>query len=355
MEKRASPAGKRRHQDEPEEEKKGKKEEKKGRGRPPGRTSELSREELKSDKKKKRARKKKESKEYRSAYHKAIRAAKQVALKVPDQEEQGAEVEFRSFSFGEFKFSFAFKWAQYEHNEEEAAAIVKAAKKARATRHLAAPKAVILVPGPTPKMCVEIYTKYKETLAAWLARERPLPLLQARSCLHGILDGLASLHAINYIHGDLKPANIAITANQSVKLIDYGNSIKVKEEAAGTSGNKYYDSDFLTTPKVHELFSVGCIFMEMLLPDWEMCGEKANKELRLADGLMKMALTGNTETFELARLLTQRTDKTLTAIKLLNHRFFGEPGIDYQPPPVKREQKEPPRPPSSAIGGSSKP
>lgn len=348
MEKRASPAGKRRHPEELEEEKKGKKEEKKGRGRPPGRTSALSREELKSAKRKAKAKKRKESQAYISAHAKAIQEAKRVAQDAPEQEEQGEKVYSQVFTVDGFPFAFAFKWARYYGKEEEVEAIVKAAKKARETRHLAAPKAVVLLSKVRPKTCVEIYTQYKETLADLLQR-RPLSRATVRNCVHGILDGLASLHAINYIHGDLKPENIAITADQSIKLIDYGNSIRVKEELAGSSGNKYYDSDFLATPKVHELFSVGCIFMEMLLPDWEMCREKATKESKLSEGLEKMKLLGDAEAWDLARLLTQRTDKHLTATKLLQHTFFGGPGITYQLPAIRREQENPPRPPSSAM------
>ncbi len=327
---------------EKEEEKEVGKEEKRKPGRPRGRKSDIPPSELKSVKRKKMEMKKKDLAKYRAALNRAIKDAIEIAPTTSMQDKQGDDVDFQSFSEGGINFEFAFKWTHYGGSDEEIDKVLEKVKSVHTTSHLAIPKAIVKIEHILPKTRVEIYTRYKETLRDLLKREHVLPLEKAKNFIHGILDGLAALHAANYIHGDLKPANIAITSNNKIKLIDFGNVTKVKEIVVPTSGNPYYSSDFFTSPKIHEIFSAGCIFLEMLIASWRLSGDRAKREVEIAEGIYKAAtLLGDGHALEVTKLMLQRSDRTLTCAKLLEHPFFGGPSIMYDSPTKTKHESQP--------------
>ena len=58
------------------------------------------------------------------------------------------------------------------------------------------------------------------TLAERLGR--PLPFSQAKTIALDLIDAIAAAHESGIVHRDLKPANIKITADGSVKVLDFG-------------------------------------------------------------------------------------------------------------------------------------
>jgi serine/threonine protein kinase len=63
-----------------------------------------------------------------------------------------------------------------------------------------------------------------ETLRARFEREAPLSARALLPFVEGIAAGLSAAHAQGFIHGDLTPANVFLTPDGGVKLLDFGLS-----------------------------------------------------------------------------------------------------------------------------------
>src|SRR5690606_36247122 len=53
-------------------------------------------------------------------------------------------------------------------------------------------------------------------------QHRPMPRVQALQIIEGVCRGLAHAHALGIAHADVKPANVLITRDGHVKLMDFG-------------------------------------------------------------------------------------------------------------------------------------
>lgn len=94
--------------------------------------------------------------------------------------------------------------------------------------------------------------------------------------LRGVLRGLERLHAMNFLHSDVKPANIMFDRLGYVKLIDFGRAVTAGEELSFLLGSPLYMSvethERRPSGPESDLFSVGLVALEMLrgrplLPD----------------------------------------------------------------------------------------
>jgi serine/threonine protein kinase len=65
------------------------------------------------------------------------------------------------------------------------------------------------------------------------APNKQLPLCQARSLFRDLIEGLEYLHTQGIIHKDIKPDNLLITSNGSLKITDFGVAENINNEDDG--------------------------------------------------------------------------------------------------------------------------
>ena len=77
---------------------------------------------------------------------------------------------------------------------------------------------------------------------------RPLPVERAVSCSLQILKGLSRLHHAGIVHRDIKPFNILLTAEDQVKICDFGLSRR-RGEKFGAPATLKVGSPFYAAPE----------------------------------------------------------------------------------------------------------
>jgi serine/threonine protein kinase len=97
-----------------------------------------------------------------------------------------------------------------------------------------------------------------------------------------VLRALEALHDLNFIHCDVKPANILIDRLGYVRLIDYGRATIANETVSFLLGTPMY-----MAPEVHrreaaqvqsDLFAVGLVMLEMLRGESLIRGSQFNEQ-----------------------------------------------------------------------------
>ena len=76
-----------------------------------------------------------------------------------------------------------------------------------------------------------------ETLQARLSKGA-LPLGDALALCHQIAEGLEAAHEKGVIHRDLKPANVMITAEEKVKILDFGLAKALADDTQGIDSSQ---------------------------------------------------------------------------------------------------------------------
>ncbi len=131
-----------------------------------------------------------------------------------------------------------------------------------------------------------------QTLAQWMKDNPQASLVQMRGTVTQITKGLRAMHRMEMIHQDLKPDNIILDQNNTLKIIDFGStkiaglaeiqSILEHSQIVGTanySAPEYFKGE--PGSNRSDIFSLGVIAYEMLtgkLPYGEIQPEKATKK-----------------------------------------------------------------------------
>jgi tetratricopeptide (TPR) repeat protein len=107
-----------------------------------------------------------------------------------------------------------------------------------------------------------------------LAKTPRLPAAEAHRIVHGILKGLADAHEQGVVHGDVKPGNVLLGHDGTVKLVDFGLAHLVGELPLRAAGAEVVGTPAYMAPETimgeppgaaSDLWSVGVILYRMLV------------------------------------------------------------------------------------------
>ncbi|WP_435690785.1 serine/threonine-protein kinase [Rubritalea sp.] len=129
-----------------------------------------------------------------------------------------------------------------------------------------------VLPDGTPYLVLE-YVK-GEDLQKRISREKKLSQKEALSIAIRVLNGLSAVHALGVTHRDVKPANVLLGEDGSVKVTDFGVSKVAQEEQLSLTmtGTTIGTVDYMAPEQSNgdavdersDIYSVGVILYEML-------------------------------------------------------------------------------------------
>ncbi|KAH7716404.1 hypothetical protein AAVH_16129, partial [Aphelenchoides avenae] len=135
-----------------------------------------------------------------------------------------------------------------------------------------------------------------------------------------VLQGLAYMHRLNYVHGDVKPANVCAHSDGSVKLVDFDISSTVED--FGYGGTEGYMAPEVVERKqcgtAIDIFSFGRLVAELKRAELQK-GRSAT--LSRDDAIQECSAL--LQEF-LAQCLTEDQAERPTAEELLKHPFLAK-------------------------------
>lgn len=115
-----------------------------------------------------------------------------------------------------------------------------------------------------------------------------------------IASGMSSAHAAGVVHGDLKPDNLLVSPDGTIKIMDFGlakrtaardlesSTLLMTDSGAGLSGTPRYMAPELargeTSTPASDVFAVGLLVYEMLTGEAAIHGDNLLEVLRHVDG-----------------------------------------------------------------------
>ena len=118
----------------------------------------------------------------------------------------------------------------------------------------------------------------------------------AKYFVYQVLRGLKYLHTAKIMHRDLKPANLLVNINCDLKVCDYGLSRPFDEADDGAVFTDYVVTRWYRAPELLlmnkryttavDIWSVGCIFAEMIMRRPLFQGKDYLAQLKLICGLL---------------------------------------------------------------------
>lgn len=151
----------------------------------------------------------------------------------------------------------------------------------------------IIPPPPTAEEFEDVYIvqDLMETdLHRIIYSKQPLTIDHIQYFLYQILRGLKYIHSANVLHRDLKPSNLLLRSNCDLKICDFGLARGVEDEQTGGL-TEYVVTRWYRAPEIMlacqeytsaiDMWSVGCIFAELLARSPLFPGEDYIAQLRL--------------------------------------------------------------------------
>lgn len=151
----------------------------------------------------------------------------------------------------------------------------------------------IIPPPPTAEEFEDVYIvqDLMETdLHRIIYSKQPLTIDHIQYFVYQILRGLKYIHSANVLHRDLKPSNLLLKSNCDLKICDFGLARGVEDEQTGGL-TEYVVTRWYRAPEIMlacqeytsaiDMWSVGCIFAELLARSPLFPGEDYIAQLRL--------------------------------------------------------------------------
>jgi class 3 adenylate cyclase/tetratricopeptide (TPR) repeat protein len=125
-----------------------------------------------------------------------------------------------------------------------------------------------------------------ETIAARLARRGAIPVGPTLELALQAADGLARAHEQGVVHRDVKPANLMVTAEERVKVLDFGLA-KVEDVRLTDAGTTLGTPAYMSPEQARgsrvdhrtDIWSFGVVLYEMLTARLPFAGEERDKVL----------------------------------------------------------------------------
>lgn len=122
-----------------------------------------------------------------------------------------------------------------------------------------------------------------QTLREVLNDQGPLAPAEAARICEGVLDALSYSHRMGIVHRDIKPGNVMLTADGTVKVMDFGIARAVADtqatmtQTAAVIGTAQYVSPEQargeTVDNRSDVYSVGCLLFELMTGTTPYTGE----------------------------------------------------------------------------------
>jgi hypothetical protein len=108
------------------------------------------------------------------------------------------------------------------------------------------------------------------------------PSLRSTIVVRGVLEGLAACHHAGILHLDIKPANVLVTPEGGVKIVDFGIARAASDATATIAGTPHYmppeQYEGRAEPR-SDIYSVGCLLYECLTGAPPFAGTMASQLL----------------------------------------------------------------------------
>lgn len=156
-----------------------------------------------------------------------------------------------------------------------------------------------------------------ETLKEKLAREGPLPIGEAIRYAEQVAEALSAAHEASVIHRDVKPANVMVTGEGTVKLVDFGLATAAAETSLTETGRRLGTPAYMSPEQARgetvgpeaDLWALGALLYEMLAGERPFQGERPSAAIYSA--LHEDPVPLSEHRAEVSRELEQVVDRCL--------------------------------------------
>lgn len=155
-----------------------------------------------------------------------------------------------------------------------------------------------------------------DSLAALMTRPQRFPLEQQVDIMSRVCEGLAFAHARGVVHRDVKPANLFVTTDHQVKILDFGVA-RIASSKLTRSGLIVGTPDYMSPEQVmgkvvderSDVFSAGAVFYQLLTGRKPFSGPNLPQILQNVMSATPLPITSDEAPAELAAIVGKALEK----------------------------------------------